>query len=178
MRAACLVAAFLLLCACEREEHRLEKPPQPLTPLGEKQTVLHPGAEGEGPAMTQTPRTYDERNAFEISQGKRLYKWYNCNGCHASGGGGMGPALMDAKWLYGSDPAEIFATIMNGRPNGMPAFRGRVPEEQAWQLVAYVRSMSGLTPKGARPSRGDGMQATESESRRSPQHPVKQEPKP
>jgi hypothetical protein len=32
--------------------------------------------------------------------------------------------------------------------------------------VAYVRSMSALTPKNARPSRGDGMQAVISESRR------------
>jgi cytochrome c oxidase cbb3-type subunit 3 len=87
----------------------------------------------------------------------------------------MGPALMDAKWLYGSDPAQIFTTIMDGRPNGMPAFRGRIPEEQAWQLVAYVRSMSGLTPKDGRPSRSDGMQAIEAESRRSRQDPMPQE---
>ena len=26
----------------------------------------------------------------------------------------------------------------------MPSFRGRIPDAQVWQLVAYVRSMSGL----------------------------------
>jgi cytochrome c oxidase cbb3-type subunit 3 len=164
-------AALFLLAACEREVRRLEKPQQPLTAVGAAQTPLHPGAEGAGPEMTSTPRAYDERNAFEISQGKRLYKWFNCNGCHAGGGGGMGPSLMDEKWLYGSAPAEVFATIMEGRPNGMPAFRGRLPEEQAWQLVAYVRSMPALTPKGARPGRGDSMQTGKSESRRERQEP-------
>jgi cytochrome c oxidase cbb3-type subunit 3 len=83
----------------------------------------------------------------------------------------MGPALMDSKWLYGAEPAQVFATIMQGRPNGMPAFQGRIPEEQAWQIVAYVRSMSGLTPQDARPGRGDGMQAGEPESRRVRQNP-------
>ena len=171
MRVLPLVAALLVLGACEREARRLDKPPQPLTPTGAKQTPLHAGAEGAGPAMTQTPRVYDERNAFEISQGKRLFKWYNCNGCHAAGGGGMGPALMDEKWLYGAEPGRIFASIMEGRPNGMPAFGGRLPEEQAWQIVAYVRSMSGLTPQDARPGRADAMQTAEPESRRKRQAP-------
>jgi len=69
----------------------------------------------------------------------------------------MGPALMDDKWLYGSRPQDIFTTIVEGRPNGMPSFRDRIPEQQVWQLVAYVRSLSSLTPKGARPGRNDHM---------------------
>ena len=37
-------------------------------------------------------------------QGKRLFSWYNCIGCHANGGGGIGPPLMDDEWIYGSRP--------------------------------------------------------------------------
>jgi cytochrome c oxidase cbb3-type subunit 3 len=82
------------------------------------------------------------------------------------GGGGMGPALMDDKWRYGSESQNIFATIMDGRPNGMPAFRGRISDEQAWQLVAYVRSMSGWVAKDVAPGRTDGLSVMEPENAR------------
>lgn len=170
---AMVVAALPVLASCEREMRRVEKPPQTPTPLATARSDLRPGSEGPGLGMTSSPRVYAEGNAFELSQGKRLFRWYNCNGCHGGGGGNMGPALMDGRWLYGAEPAQVFDSIMSGRPNGMPAFRERIPEEQAWQLVAYVRSMSGLTPKAARPGRGDAMQAGKSESRR-----AREEPKP
>lgn len=69
----------------------------------------------------------------------------------------MGPALMDDEWIYGSLPNQIFASIAEGRPNGMPSWRYRLTNDQIWKLVAYVRSLSGLTPKGARPARDDHM---------------------
>ena len=166
MRAAIVLCSCLALAACEREARRIEKPPHAPTATSGPATELQPGEAGPGPETTHASGSYNDRSAFEVSQGKRLYKWYNCNGCHGSGGGGMGPALMDDKWLYGSEPAQVFATIMEGRPKGMPSFKGRIPEDEAWQLVAYVRSMSALTPKNARTSRGDGMQAVISESRR------------
>jgi len=90
-----------------------------------------------------------------VSEGKRLFSQYNCSGCHANGGGGIGPPLMDQGWIYGSEPANIFATIMQGRPNGMPSFRNRIPEYQGWEIVAYVRSLSGQLPSDVAPARGD-----------------------
>jgi cytochrome c oxidase cbb3-type subunit 3 len=69
----------------------------------------------------------------------------------------MAPPLIDNKWIYGSQPQQIFATIVEGRPNGMPSFRGKIPDHQVWQLVAYVRSMSGLGTSGASPGRSDNM---------------------
>src|SRR5581483_11928376 len=81
----------------------------------------------------------------------------NCVGCHAHGGGGMGPPLMDQKWIYGSEPEQVYATIMEGRPNGMPSFRGKIPDDQVWKLVAYVRSLSGQTSKTAATGRNDEM---------------------
>ena len=63
----------------------------------------------------------------------------------------MGPPLIDDKWIYGSDPDQIFATIMQGRPNGMPSFRGKIPDYQVWQLAAYVRSLGGLAQDRRRP---------------------------
>lgn len=98
-----------------------------------------------------------ERNAFHISQGQRLYAWMNCVGCHAFGGGGMGPPLTDDEWRYGGRIDQIAATINQGRPNGMPSFRGKLSEDQIWQLAAFVRSLSGQVRKDAIGGRTDDM---------------------
>lgn len=114
------------------------------------------------------PKTDYEQNAYLVSEGKRLFSAYNCNGCHSMGGGGMGPALMDDKWIYGGKPEEIFSTIVSGRPNGMPSFRDRVPDSQIWQLAAYVRSMSGQLRKDVEPTRDDHLQGRPPESMTKP----------
>ncbi|MFN2532577.1 MAG: cytochrome c, partial [Pyrinomonadaceae bacterium] len=114
---------------------------------------LRPGA-----TKTETPTANPaEEQAYSVSEGKLLFTQYNCVGCHFNGGGGIGPPLMDEKWIYGSQPANVYATIVEGRPNGMPSFKDKVTPQQVWQLVSYVRSLSGLTPKGARPGRLDHM---------------------
>jgi cytochrome c oxidase cbb3-type subunit 3 len=112
-----------------------------------------------GPSIgTSQVRNPYQGNALAVSEGKRLFTAYNCVGCHANGGGGMGPPLMDETWIYGSAPQNIFATILEGRPNGMPSFRGKIPDYQVWQLVSYVQSLSGNVPKGAANGRPDDMQ--------------------
>jgi cytochrome c oxidase cbb3-type subunit 3 len=42
----------------------------------------------------------------------------------------------------------------------MPAWGGRIPSYQIWQITAYVRSLSGLTPSIAMSSRPDHMMYT------------------
>ena len=165
-----LLASIALLCGCEREAREFHQPPAAAaTADAIRLSTLQPG----------TPEPRLERgfapgdNAYAISQGKRLYTWFNCNGCHAMGGGDSGPPLMDARWIYGSAPENVFATIVEGRPNGMPAFRGRIADYQVWQLVAYVRSMSGLVPMDAAPGRSDSMQAKEPEVMQDEERPVR-----
>ena len=100
------------------------------------------------------PRAVDYyKNAFEVSQGQQLFQWMNCSGCHSNGGGGMGPALSDTKWRYGSSMADIVQTIANGRPNGMPSFAGKLTQAEMWQLAAYVRSLSQHVPQSIRGGR-------------------------
>ena len=145
------------LASCEREDRRLNQQPPPGAPaVFVAQSALQPGptyvvdtAEGE----------FDD-NAYNTSEGQTLFSQMNCVGCHSNGGGGMGPPLMDDEWLYGSEPNQIFASIAEGRANGMPSWKYRLTTKQIWQLVAYVRSLSGLTPKGARPARSDHMMMT------------------
>ena len=158
-----LIASSLLLAGCEREARRFGVEAKNQTPAetADRMSTNQPALAQQGKVRSalRNDSPYDE-NAYAVNQGKRLYRWYNCNGCHSMGGGGIGPALMDDVWVYGSEPRNIYATIVEGRPNGMPSFRNKITEGQLWQLVAYVRSLSGLVPAAARPARDDHMHTT------------------
>lgn len=174
----CIAAAAL--AGCEREKRTFTTPARNETAAASapRNSTNQPAvAQGGGVKTAATTDSPYEENAYAINQGKRLYRWYNCNGCHANGGGGMGPALMDSEWRYGGDPASIFASVMQGRPNGMPSFGGHIPEDQVWQIVAYVRSMSGQVRKDAAPSRSDSMYPGNPENAR-PREPMQAEKQP
>jgi cytochrome c oxidase cbb3-type subunit III len=77
-----------------------------------------------------------------LQDGRRLFDWYNCSGCHGGhAGGGMGPSLRDPVWLYGDRDDQIYDSIAQGRSQGMPAWGSKIPEIQIWELVAYIKSM-------------------------------------
>ena len=165
----------LALAACEREERRFEPPVgAAVTPPPVRLSEIQPSAVD----TTSTVAPHYEVNAYALAEGKRLFGWYNCNGCHANGGGDKGPPLMDDTWIYGSEPANIYATIVEGRPNGMPSFGGHIPDNEIWELVAYVRSLSGLASSGAAPSRSDSMHAGKPESQAERQTPAVSTPGP
>jgi cytochrome c oxidase cbb3-type subunit 3 len=169
-----LAALPLLLVGCYREERSFQAPgPAASAPDPVRIGSIVPGAASNvQPGVTAASQAANyEENAFAVNQGKRLFRWYNCNGCHGQGGGGMGVALMDDQWLYGSAPANVFTTIMQGRPNGMPSFGGRIPEDQVWQLVAYVRSLSGQLRKDVATSRSDGLAGAPPENTRAQERP-------
>jgi cytochrome c oxidase cbb3-type subunit 3 len=155
------VLALGLAVGCERESRRFDDSPPAPGADSVHLTNLQPGE----PPPRPTGRSPYQGNAYGIAEGKRLYSAFNCNGCHAMGGGAIGPALMDEKWIYGAAPEQIYATIVQGRPNGMPAFGGRVPPQQVWQLVAYVQSLSGNVPHDVAPGRDDDLAGKKAEVR-------------
>jgi cytochrome c oxidase cbb3-type subunit 3 len=164
-----LIVSAVLLAGCERETRRYhELPAASSRPEGVRLTQLQPGQPKPDQSHVLSPY---QKNAYGIAEGKRLYEAYNCVGCHAHGGGGIGPALMDDKWIYGFEPDQIFSTIVQGRPNGMPSFGGRIPDQQVWQIVAYVESLSGNVPQDAAPSRDDDLSAKRPENRQERQPP-------
>jgi cytochrome c oxidase cbb3-type subunit III len=139
------VALMLLIASCTREQRTFRPAPALASPTNDIQvSQLRPGT--TAPPTPPVPGEYKE-TAEAIRAGQQLFDYYNCTGCHAHGGGAIGPPLMDNNWVYGSEPANIYATILDGRPNGMPSWRGRMPDYQVWELVAYVRALSGLVPK-------------------------------
>jgi cytochrome c oxidase cbb3-type subunit 3 len=155
----CVAAAALALAACQRETREVRQAPPGARTQAISLSDLHPG-ESDVAVKTENPA---EAHAYDVSQGKQLFDYYNCSGCHANGGGGIGPPLIDDKWIYGSDAANVHATIVEGRPNGMPSFRNKVPDAQVWQLVGFVRSLSGQLPKDISSTRSDHMNAKKSE---------------
>jgi cytochrome c oxidase cbb3-type subunit 3 len=165
--AVAILMAAMTVAGCQREQRRFsEVSPASSRPDTIRMSELQPG--GVRPAARGP---YDD-NAWAVAEGQRLYTWFNCVGCHAQGGGGIGPALMDEKWIYGSEPANVYATIVEGRPNGMPSYAGKIADQQVWQLVAYVRSMSGRLRKDVRPNRSDHINVKEAESVKTPERPT------
>jgi cytochrome c oxidase cbb3-type subunit 3 len=157
------------ISGCKREARRFRDNSSGTTALSSvSMSPLQPGGELVESKFT----TRYEDNAYAVSEGKRLFDQMNCSGCHSHGGGAIGPPLMDDDWIYGSDPQNIFATITEGRPNGMPAYRGHLPDSQIWELVAYVRALGGLQGKAIRTTRDDHMMYKESEQARSKGHPA------
>jgi cytochrome c oxidase cbb3-type subunit III len=147
-----LPALGLALAGCPRETRSFRSPPAAnARPLPVRMVSLQPGA-----ALPQAAASGPyEGNAWAISQGERLYEQYNCAGCHFHGGGGIGPPLMDAEWIYGGSGQNIHDTIVEGRPNGMPSYGGHIPDDQVWMIAAYVRTLSGQVPKAESPTRSD-----------------------
>jgi mono/diheme cytochrome c family protein len=94
-----------------------------------------------------------------IAAGKRAYD-ANCAACHgnlAQGAvkagitisiiedqrGKQPPDLTDNQWDHGSSDGEIFAVTKRGLPPSMMAgFDGRIPDEDIWSIVNYLRSLA------------------------------------
>lgn len=150
------IVIALVMIGCSRETRKLRPEPARLAIFGDaaREGQLTPGGSQPQPVVEDP----FHGNAYAISEGQRLFGWYNCTGCHANGGGGIGPPLIKKHWIYGGEPANVFDTIVKGRPNGMPSWGGRIPEYQVWQLVAYIRSLNHEEPKAATPARSDAIE--------------------
>jgi cytochrome c oxidase cbb3-type subunit 3 len=151
-----IAVCCLALTSCQREKRDLRPAPVRLAIYdgAARESDLEPG--GAKPQPNVSNPYYG--SAYEISEGQRLYNWYNCVGCHANGGGAIGPPLIKTSWIYGGEPANLFDTIVKGRPNGMPTWGGRIPEYQIWQIIAYVRSLNQEQPTSATPPRLDTLE--------------------
>lgn len=129
-------------------------------PAAYAQDAAPPGDDVADPSIVPGPsfdlaRGDDSANPYHddesaVREGRQFYNRYNCVGCHApKGGGGMGPPLSDAEWIYGDDATSVFQSIMHGRPNGMPAWAGSIPPDEIWKIVTYVKSLPAGPPNWA-----------------------------
>ena len=111
---------------------------------------------------------YDKYLAMDLKQvaadpaargmGERLFL-NNCAQCHGSDAGGSRgfPNLRDKDWLYGGEPEIIRDSITNGRMGVMPPLGAALGDEGVKDVVAYVRSLSGLPNDGLKAQLGKPM---------------------
>lgn len=82
-----------------------------------------------------------------MKRGEALFLAMNCSGCHGQDAktGIFAPNLTNNYWRYGSSEAAVFNSIYYGRARGMPAWGGVLSKDQIWELVAYIKSLGGMT---------------------------------
>ena len=102
------------------------------------------------PLLAQRERTAEKNplagDPEAIAAGKKLFE-ESCQICHGGDArGGRGPALAAGDFLHGSEEEQIFQNIREGiAGTQMPAFE-LLPNE-IWQLVSYIRSLSGTVAR-------------------------------
>ncbi len=117
-------------------------PPDPVGSTGNDAPTL-PVGPIPGPVLDAgRPVNPFKPDETTLNAGRLYFDRYNCSGCHGGhAGGGMGPSLRDDDWIYGSEDADLFADIVQGRAHGMPAWGAKLPDDVVWKLVAYIKSL-------------------------------------
>jgi cytochrome c oxidase cbb3-type subunit 3 len=165
MRRLCTLLAFLFFVGgCDREQRNLRTDPPSADALNSVAPMSN-RISGAPPDVYVALGDPYENNAYQLSQGKMLYHWFNCDGCHAEGGGAVGPAFLDGWWRYGPDPISIYLSVRDGRPQGMPAFGDKLTADQIWQIAGYVQTIGAYSAKTAATGRDDAMQSRPAENR-------------
>ncbi len=152
-----LAAALAAFVGCDKgdDPHMVGKELPPMARIEQMPIGFVPG-----PAVNQAALTikdpYDG-NAAAIRSGQQLFIQMNCVGCHGyDAKGGMGPDLTDKYWRFGGTDAQIFASIYQGRSQGMPAWGALLPADEIWRMVAYIRSLgSEVAPQIAATPQGE-----------------------
>jgi cytochrome c oxidase cbb3-type subunit 2 len=118
----------------------------------------------------------DLASAQAIARGRELYEMLDCGRCHGPGGQGDGPSAKSLEpdaWgnrqvpfnftkgalKSGSSPQDVYRTFMTGlNGTAMPSYADvfdapdgeSIHAGDAWNLVAYILSLRGSAPVGAR----------------------------
>src|SRR5438270_12629613 len=90
-----LITLFcLVLASCEREERGFRVEPPSSSRVNTIRLTEFQAGTTQPPQVTTNEY---EKNAYAVSEGKRLYEQMNCVGCYFHGGGGIGPPLMESR---------------------------------------------------------------------------------
>jgi cytochrome c oxidase cbb3-type subunit 3 len=89
----------------------------------------------------------------DLAKGKEIFNT-NCILCHKkTGEGDVGPNLTDKAWIYGFDIKDVFYSIKNGQPNGMPEHASKLNPVEIQQVSSYVLQLPFI--QGTKPAQGD-----------------------
>lgn len=138
LAATCLAAVVVPLSACDRPASE----PAPLSSTPPAAGYAIGPQPGPDRALPVSHNPFADSPVAPV-EGRRLFTWFNCEGCHGGkAGGGMGPSLRDAVWIYGNSSEAIYNSIAEGRAHGMPAWGTKLPSEQIWKLVSYIECLN------------------------------------
>jgi len=142
-----LVAAALVCSACGKSHGGSQTIQAPIPPEhGSTAPLGQRAGTGDSAKVLATPNPY-EGSKEAARDGQQIYLAMNCTTCHAyDGSGNQGPDLTDTRWRYGGLPIQIFDSIHDGRPQGMPSWKDKLTDDQIWKLVTYVESFGGSFP--------------------------------
>jgi mono/diheme cytochrome c family protein len=110
-------------------------------------SALRAASSGDGLWMIKVPdKARAKQNPFAgdaraTAAGAKLFG-QNCAGCHGRDAGGLGnrPSLRTER-IRAATPGELQWLLTNGSMrNGMPSW-SRLPEQQRWQIIAYLQSL-------------------------------------
>jgi mono/diheme cytochrome c family protein len=84
-----------------------------------------------------------------LAQGKKYYG-YDCAMCHGATGDGKGevnngekvPDFTNAAAMKDMSDGQMFCSLKTGKGHNMPLERVRTSENELWNLINYVRSLS------------------------------------
>lgn len=129
-----------LVCALSCGEPEPPDAPRTTRPPSMGHVVGPQPGVGRAPDGAENPYGDDAR---AVAEGRELFVSMNCSGCHGGhAGGGMGPSLRDAVWIYGDSDADVFSSIAQGRARGMPAWGTKLPAASLWKMVAYIQCLN------------------------------------
>ncbi len=102
-------------------------------------------AGGLAPGLSAQEQDNPFTTAMDVQTGRQLFT-RQCSVCHGvrGTGGDVGPDLTTGQFEHASTDVGLFSVISDGIPNTpMPGLNRNRSDQAVWQIVAYVRSLSG-----------------------------------
>jgi cytochrome c oxidase cbb3-type subunit 3 len=119
-------------------------------------TALRDQNQIDNPAVDAQMLAAAAGDAERVSEGEAVYK-QTCASCHGQKGEGLiGPNLTDEFWIHGGSKMDVYKVVAEGvSANGMPAWEGVISQDEMVDVVAYIDSIQGTDPAGAKEAQGD-----------------------
>lgn len=112
-----------------------------LQKLGRDLKAAQKPAAGTATAEASEAKNPYAGNREAEEEGEKIFN-ENCRSCHGeNGAGGFGPKLATTAHKFGGSDADLFTSVAEGRPGGMPAFLPPLGKDRIWKAVTYIRHL-------------------------------------
>jgi mono/diheme cytochrome c family protein len=151
MSSKTLILVLLLATGCLWAQEKKEPAPSSAAPAATP-AEPHPATVSAEDKARKNPVKFTD---VSVQRGKKIYNT-QCALCHGEKGDGKGDAAEDMKLtlpdftnadvLKDRTDGELFTLIGTGK-DPMPGQGGRMTDPQRWNLVNYLRALSGKQPE-------------------------------